>query len=130
MARPAASLVDGAAPGRGEQPRAPCCLVAAKARQAAYHMNPRVGSDVLGRIGRGHAQIAQERRVPISPQPGERLLVTLLRSRQRVRETRTDHSAEYHGAVARPQRYRHLFGPYWNVSGPTAGRRGTLHGVG
>jgi hypothetical protein len=102
----APALVDRAAAGGREQPRPPGLLIPAEAGQAAHHLHPGLGRDVLRCIRRDHPQIAQQRRIAVPPQPRERRLAALLRGDQDRRKSVADHSAEYrqpgHPAAADP----------------------------
>ena len=67
----------GRPPAReGEQPAAELLLAAPEARQPARDLQPHIARHVLRRAPRQHAQVAQQRRVSIAPQPGKRRLVS------------------------------------------------------
>jgi hypothetical protein len=78
-----------------EQPGPPRGLVPAEAGQAAHDLHPGFRRHVVGRIGGENPQVAQQGRVGVTPQHGERRLAAVLGGRQQDREILAHHTAEY-----------------------------------
>ena len=76
-ARLAPEVVDRAAAGDGEEPRPERGLVAVEAGDRGCDRGPGLRRDVLGGIAGGHAQVAEQRRLVLVPEGGERRRVAV-----------------------------------------------------